>query len=383
LVHKLFERTLQQAQGPSDHFLRVDEMSYVVSFQRLSLEEASLACAVIAKSVCELLFGSDVEDISFRSLVGLIPAGLFETGSAAGVRISDLLDQSGGEIIVRHPPDPSVALEVENSPLARTGAWTPGEWIARAHDLAAREGHNFGFFPSWDLLKRQSFSLYASLGSGTGIKSPVPARRALNGMGEVRIVEMETAVLFAAAEYALRLQAAGRICALGIGVSYETMSGFNTRIRYIGMLKKLPALRECPLLIRIEQVPEGTPLGRIAEIVAMINLPNVRVSLEFKDLRTLPEMDIRLGAAGIGGILPKDCDVKTAVLIAQRLVRRAKEQKCFAFLHNLSSPALLRAAQHSGVGLGSGAAIGPSQPFTGREPLPNFPMLPDCEKWLV
>jgi hypothetical protein len=115
----------------------------------------------------------------------------------------------------------------------------------------------------------------------------------------------------------------------------------------------------------------------------MINLPNVRVSLEFKDLRTLPEMDIRLGAAGIGGILPKDCDVKTAVLIAQRLVRRAKEQKCFAFLHNLSSPALLRAAQHSGVGLGSGAAIGPSQPFTGREPLPNFPMLPDCEKWLV
>jgi hypothetical protein len=142
-------------------------------------------------------------------------------------------------------------------------------------------------------------------------------------------------------------------------------------------------LRECPLLIRIEQVPEGTSLGRIAEIVAMINLPNVRVSLEFKELRTLPEMDIRLGAAGIGGTLPKDCDDQTAVLIAQRLVRRAKEQKCFTFLHNLSSTALLRAAQHNGVGLGSGAAIGPNQNFTGLEPLPNLPMLPDCENWLV
>jgi hypothetical protein len=247
LVHKLFERTLQQAQGPSDHFLRVDEMSYVVSFRSLSLEEASLACAVIAKNVCELLFGCDVEDISFRSLVGNVSAQLFETGSAAGVRISDLLEQSGGEIIVRHPPDPAVALEVvENSPLARAGVWMPGEWIIRAHELAAQEGHNFGFFPSWDLHKRQSFSLYASLWAGTGVKSLVPARRALIGIGEVRIVEMETAMLFAAAEYATRLQAARRICALGIGVSYETMSGFNTRMRYIGMLKKTPSVARMP-----------------------------------------------------------------------------------------------------------------------------------------
>src|SRR5581483_7953773 len=53
LVHKLFEKSLQQVQGPADRFLRLDDMSYVLSFHDLSVEEASLACAAIAKEVCE------------------------------------------------------------------------------------------------------------------------------------------------------------------------------------------------------------------------------------------------------------------------------------------------------------------------------------------
>jgi hypothetical protein len=43
LVHTLFERTLHQTQGPRDHFLLVDELSYVITFHDLSLEEAGLA----------------------------------------------------------------------------------------------------------------------------------------------------------------------------------------------------------------------------------------------------------------------------------------------------------------------------------------------------
>ena len=76
LVHKLFERTLYQAQGPRDHFLLVDELSYVVTFHDLSLEEAGLACATVARKVCELLFGSDIDDIAVRSLVGPVSSAL-------------------------------------------------------------------------------------------------------------------------------------------------------------------------------------------------------------------------------------------------------------------------------------------------------------------
>src|SRR5450432_977813 len=91
LVHTLFERTLQEIQGPADHFLRLDDMSYVMSFHHLSEEEASLACAAVAKKVCELLFGADVEEISMRGLVGTVSSDVFETGSKAGLKISELL----------------------------------------------------------------------------------------------------------------------------------------------------------------------------------------------------------------------------------------------------------------------------------------------------
>jgi hypothetical protein len=100
LVHSLFEKAISNAQGPSDHFIILDELSYVVSFHHLSMEEAGLACASIAQEVCKLLFGADVEDISVRSLVGLVSPQLFEAGSAAAAKISELLEQSGGEIVV-------------------------------------------------------------------------------------------------------------------------------------------------------------------------------------------------------------------------------------------------------------------------------------------
>jgi hypothetical protein len=378
LVHKLFEKSLQQVQGPRDHFLRLDDMSYIVSFHRLSVEEASLACAAIAKDVCELLFGADVEDISVRSLVGNVSPELFKTGSVAGLKISGLLEDKGGETIVRHPRGPALGAAP-----AGNGAWSPGEWIAKVHKMASDAKWRMGFSPVWDLQKRTSFSLYASLYSGTVNKDPVGVHRAFNRIEEARIVETEVALLFAAAEYAHCLRARHKICVLGVGVSYETLSGLHTRIRYIAALKTIPTFSECPVMIRLGPIPDGTPQGRIAEIVAMMSLPNIRVSLEFKTPRTLPEMDIRLGAAGIGGTLPADCDPAIAALIAQRLVRRATDQKCFTFLHGLSSAALLGTAKDNGIRVGTGRAIGAGQYYTGQEMIPEFPLQADHGLWPV
>src|ERR1700752_3265128 len=91
LVHKLFERTLYQAQGPRDHFLLVDELSYVVTFHDLSLEEAGLACASVARKVCELLFGADIDDIAVRSLVGPVSAALLSGNLGDAARSAEIL----------------------------------------------------------------------------------------------------------------------------------------------------------------------------------------------------------------------------------------------------------------------------------------------------
>src|ERR1051326_6186043 len=52
LVHKLFERAIAKAQRPGDHFVVLDELSYAVTFSNLSLDQADLVCATIAREVC-------------------------------------------------------------------------------------------------------------------------------------------------------------------------------------------------------------------------------------------------------------------------------------------------------------------------------------------
>ncbi len=372
LVHTLFEKSLRRAQGPADHFLLVDEMSYVVTFHNLSLEEASLACASVAREVCGMLFGADVDDITIRGLVGLVPPSMLERAAGKGGQITELLERTGGEIIVTHRDNPDIEWQTieKHAPIQAAPA---GAWTGRAHLLAEQMGLKIGFFPVWDLTSRKSTSLFLSAMSRSS-ENPISARQALKGIDEPRIANFETTLLQAAVEYAHAVHSAQKVCALGVGVSYETLSGFHSRIHYIGALKSVRVLPDCPLLLRIDQVPDGTPVGRLAEIVTMLGVPNVRVTVQFESLRNLPELGIRLGAVGIGGALPPNCDVATAAFLAQKLVRRVAEQKAFAFLHGLDDAALLDAALKNHVRFGSGRAINTGRHYSGNEAIPDFPL---------
>ena len=370
LVHILFERTLYQTQGPRDHFLLVDELSYVVTFHDLSLEEAGLACASVARKVCELLFGSDIDDVAVRSLVGPVSAALLSGKLADAARIADVLERRGGEIIVT-PKSGDPGWRARSKPRARA-QWQPAGWIRKAHQLAGETGVKFGFFPVWDLKNRKSASFFCSAWSGAE-RNRVSIRRALARSPESRVTGTEIALLNATAEYAHRVHAAGKVCSLGVGVSYETLSGFHSRIYYIGALKAIETIPTCPLLLRVERVLPGIPLGRLAEIIAMLNVPNVRVTVEFQSLRALPELDVRLGAAGLGASL-KYLDGANPVAAVQKLARRAAEQKSFAFLDDIDSSEMLDIAVQNGVRFGSGSAIERTYCYSGEEQAPDLPL---------
>jgi len=369
LVHTLFEKTLRQAQGPSDQLLLVDEMSYIVTFRNLSAEEASVACVAAAKKVCQILFGAEIDNISVRGLVGPVPLDLLHKAAANSGKIADILERHGREIIVTPQ---SAAPSRSSEERGKSQAGRQGmDWIDNAHKCAALARTSIGFFPAWDLKKRKSASLFLSAFSSHN-KSRLGVRRVFNGSSESQVVEMEVALLNAAAEYARRVYAALKVCAIGVGVSYETLSGGNSRIRYIGALKAVQTVQTCPLLLRVEQIPNGTPLGRLAEIVTMLSVPNVRVILEFESLRHLPEIDIRLGAAGLGGSL-RTCDGNVAGAVG-KLARRAAEQRAFAFLHDIDCNEGLDVAMLNEIRMGSGDAISSKHCYTGHEPVPNFPL---------
>jgi hypothetical protein len=125
----------------------------------------------------------------------------------------------------------------------------------------------------------------------------------------------------------------------------------------------------------VERVLPGTPLGRLAEIIAMLNVPNVRVTVEFQSLRAIPELDIRLGVAGLGASL-RNLEGGDLAVAVQKLARRAAEQKAFAFLHDIDTAEMLAIAVQHGIRFGSGSAIERSHCYSGEEPVPDLPLQP-------
>lgn len=372
LVHKLFEKALRNVQGPGDHFLLVDEMSYVVTFNSLSLEAASLACASVAREVCELLFGAEAEEIAVRGLVGLVPKSSFK--DMAGGAIAELLERKGGEFVVR-PTDSHVAThEVRNTKIAAQPTSVPGGWIHHAESLFAKAGTAMGLFPVWDLKSRKSAAVHMGVFSPSSEKSPHSIRKLFKQAHDAYYVEHEVALLHAAAEYALQVHRAGKVCAVGVGVSYETLSGLHARIAYIGAVKSVVTTTSCPILLRIERVPGGTPHGRIAEIVNMLAVPNIKCTVEFLSPRDLANLDIRLGAVGLGWSVTNE-DAADVRFIAAKLAQRAVTQKAFSFIQGLKSKDLVAAALETGIRFGAGSALGNPLYLNPADPIPNFPLV--------
>lgn len=375
LVHQLFETALEREQGPSDHFISLDELSYVVTFHDLSPAEANLACTAIAKTVCQKLFGDQIDEVAVRSLVSEITTPKEGIAALDGKLIEQLLEKFGTETVISKSrysgsPDP-VVLHTGNPQPPRL-PWT--QQIRKSQDLISKLGLKLGFFPVWELRKRTSSSLYLAPFSGNAAQMQTRGIRALDGIGDKEISDIEIDLLNAAAAYAMRIGETGQVAAVGVGISYDTISQFHTRMRYLSALQKIPAQASSPILLKIERIPSGAPIARIAELAAMMRFPSIRITAEFKELNTLPEMDIRIGAIGLGGVIPQDADHALALHIMKKLARRAADQKAFAFLDRLDSAELVNSAVQNNIRFGSGNALG-TKHFSGLEVVPGLPLV--------
>jgi hypothetical protein len=317
LVHKLFEKALRRTQSPRDHFVLVAELSYVATFHGLSPEEAGLACTAVAREVCEMLFGQDNENVSVRSMIGSVPGPVAELTPKAAARMALSLETTGRETIVT-----SRAGRLEDSTL---------DWLIRAHAHAASLKHTIALYPAWELAKKKSQMLYLAMDSRNPLsRGPAGVSRALGPSPAVP--EMEICVLRAAAAYGDRIERAGQICAINVGVSCETLCGLHSRIAYIQALKTASLSPAAPIFLKIEQIPPGMPVGRLSELAAMMAMPGVRVLLEFDQIRAIPTLNIRLGVAGIGAALPEHCEPGEAQLLCGMLRDRVREQRACSFL---------------------------------------------------
>ena len=371
LVHSLFEKALHRSQGPQDHFMKVGELSYVVTFHGNTPEETAIACTAIAREVCEHLFGEGVETASVRSVVGEVSPDQLAHDCHA---VAEFLEQTGQENVVTKS---AAGLTSEQQQFSMAvDARIPGHAVIEAHQFIEQLGRKLCFFPLWDLKKHASSALILSpvaLAARHGCEphSICGSALASHGPDEV-LAKLELRLLRAAGEYAQRVHASQKVCAVGTGVSFDTLSSFAGRVRYITALKEIRTSPVCPLLLKIEDIPQGVHLGRLGEIMNMVTVPNVRFMLEFTD--RIPEFEFRMGAAGIGAALSDDCPAWQAEAILKSMPNRLLGQHAFGFLRGLHSRTLARFAESYDLRFGMGAALDHQHRYTGLEAVPDFPL---------
>ncbi|MGD0189868.1 MAG: hypothetical protein ABSD74_03910 [Rhizomicrobium sp.] len=379
LVHKLVETAIARVQGPNDHFIAVDELSYVVTFSHLSSAETDLACLAIAKDVCRMLFGNEIDEVSVRSLVAAICIPVGSANAEWGKKLDSLLEENGIERVVTQ----SAHAGTDEPVIAMSGPVQPPilptlKIIDDGRVAVGRLGLKLALFPVWELRKSSSSLLFLLPWSSSG-RAPIMGRRALEGVTDTLIADIETMLLHAAAACATRIQETEKVCAIGVGVSYATLAGFNTRIRYVTALQKIRVPPSSPIMLKIEQIPAGTPSSRIAELVAMLRFPNLRLVLEFQTLAAVRDLDVMIAAAGYGGPMPANADAALAHSLSEKLVQRATSQKGFAFVDRLDSVIHTSSAYSAGVRFGTGAALS-TWSLPGLETVPDFPLSIDATR---
>jgi hypothetical protein len=371
LVHTLFENALKRAQGPRDHFVQVDELSYLVTFHGRSLHETNLACAAIAQEVCARLFGEGAEAVSVRSVVGEVPEDQVRSILEPHA-IAALLERTGSASVTTKNSEDAEAWQTKDA----LEAQLPGDAVIRAHRVMESINRKARFLPLWDLKKHTSSALIfcpaiptrMQNGNLHGVSAGAIAPKEAGDF----IVNLEMTLLRAAGEYAQRIQAAHKICAVGAGVSYETLSALHARVRYITALRAIETSPNCPLILKIEDIPQGVHVARLWEIMAMLAAPHVRLMVEFSD--RIPQLDVPLGVAGIGAVLPQNCPVSNARTILKSISNRVLGQHAFEFVSGLDTPILAGLAEEYHLRFGMGAALDKAHQYTGLEAIPDLPL---------
>lgn len=379
LVHKLVETSIQQVQGPADGFIALDELSYALIFRGMTLQETQLICDAIAKSVCQALFGNQIDEVTVRSVAAAIVSPSGQLTAAIGRAIEAQLERHGCESIVVQSvhadvPGPVMATRRQLKPTP-----LPLDTLDALDQTLARLGLNAGFIPIWDISRKVSSALFLAplIGSDEAVVSCGLAL--LAGLNPKAMAEVEISLLLAAEAYAYRLNEERKICAVGTSVSYDTLSTFQTRIQFITALQKTNPPAANPLLLQIEEIPTGTPPVRLGELAAMLARPNVRLTLEFESLRAIPHFDFKLNASVLRAKMPANVDATLADKLAIGLAREATANKAQAFLDRLDTPALLDMACQQRIRFGTGKALSTTY-FAGTAPVVDFPLRLQTER---
>lgn len=344
-IYARLEALLRLRLSPTDFFLPIDDVSYLVSMPKATAEDAQVSCLRIAYELHSSLLGPcAMQQLQIANafnvgndILELTPIVSHQlTRLAERAQILDLLVSKDGA------PAPRKAAPAESAPFAAPPA------KPRLPDVPRYE-----FLPIWDVQKEVIWAYRCNqIVPASVMTADTPSAKAREA------VRLALGTLRRSAMAIEEHQARGERFLLIVPVRYETLTTPVARMEFVSACRQLPCELRPYLVFEISEMPVGVPHSRLIELVGSFQSFS-RGVIAHVPISCPRQADYEgTGLIGLGFSLPS-----TARQIPQmetgRLCTVGKRLAVSTFLGNVTNLEVAREAINSGVAWLSGPVIAP------------------------
>jgi len=146
-VDTLFEAAIRRFLQAGDVFFKTGELTFVLLFRDLSLQDAQLTCTAIAKDVCNRLYGEQTLAMAVRNLVGPVDREYLPAYKNIEFGIDEALERGGTETLICADNAPAPVMPPPPTARGRELSFTQ---LPRTRVPWSEDSLTFGYRPIWD-----------------------------------------------------------------------------------------------------------------------------------------------------------------------------------------------------------------------------------------
>lgn len=253
-------KVLQRFCRADDIFTRYDDLSFLIIFSDLSLDQAQLRCHEIGEEIGRRLLGEN-----FAVEATEISTGVFETDGSLIFNVVDK-DDLLQRLMAEKQADTTAAPERE---AADEGL--PDFSFAQIDKTKALASMELMYRPMWNLRHKAIANYFATAGAHNVFGDRLwdtALRQEYDGV--LSSAEFDIFI----ARRALRDMAAGvaqgQKVLLCWPIHFETIAARLGRQAYIELCREIPDAMRQLLIFEIDGIPEGTPQSRLLDVLAVL-----------------------------------------------------------------------------------------------------------------
>lgn len=262
------QKTIQRFCRPEDIFTRYDDLSFLIIFADLSVDQAQLRCHEIGEEIGRRLLGEN-----FAAEATEVSTGVFETdGSLIFNAVSKesllqrLLPEAGAAATAAAAAEAPAAAGQEDLPDTM-----PDFSFAQIDRTKALASMDVMYRPMWNLRHNAIANYFATAGAQNVFGDQLWDTALRREFADVLSpAEFDIYVARRALRDIAAYVARGQKVLLCWPIHFETIAGRTGRNAYIDLCREIPDPVRQLLIFEVDGLPEGTPQSRLLDVLSVL-----------------------------------------------------------------------------------------------------------------